>query len=392
MPNALPVVAVLGGLAALAAASRAKAAPAPSRVPAVPTSLPQLDRGIDDKTGTAVLTALTVETDPAKLVALAHGIEARYPRAAASLLTKAAALEAARQTAPVAAPVARRAPRPVGAPTAAPPAAPTGAPTAAIPVAPPAAPAVPFGPGNWIPATDADVARDATATRYASLLSQPVGTVVTEDYGGRHWQLRVVSSQTDPGLTTFAKDVKGWVWVATPAAAPTPSSAAAPPAAAAPVMPVVTKSTYATVTPNAATRQVQHALNVLGASPPLVEDGINGPKTIAAVKAFQAAHGLNVDGIAGPMTQGAITSALSASAPPPAIVTAPPIVSVRDVQHALNVLGMASPPLVEDGIAGPKTATAVRTFQQEGGLVVDGIAGPKTKAALSAALAPGIAA
>src|SRR5260370_30157929 len=112
MPNALPVVAVLGGLAALAAASRAKAAPAPSRVPTVPTSLPQLDRGIDDKTGTAVLTALTVETDPAKLVALAHGIEARYPQAAASLLTKAAALEAARPAPPRA--PASRGTRPIG--------------------------------------------------------------------------------------------------------------------------------------------------------------------------------------------------------------------------------------------------------------------------------------
>jgi peptidoglycan hydrolase-like protein with peptidoglycan-binding domain len=61
-------------------------------------------------------------------------------------------------------------------------------------------------------------------------------------------------------------------------------------------------------------KDVQHALNVLGASPPLVEDGINGPKTIAAVKAFQAAHPpLTVDGAAGPQTKGALQSALSAT-------------------------------------------------------------------------------
>jgi len=421
MPNPLPVVAVIGGLAALAAASRSKSrAGPPSGAPPVgplyagpamapaagppgagpARSLPGLDAGIDDNTAKAVLTALAVETDPAKLVALAHGIEAQYPKAAAALLTKAAALEAARQAAPVATP-----------PTAVPPAAGPVAPAAVAPYASPVgtppmvtAPAptatVSFGPGNWTPATDADVARDGTATRYAALLSQPVGTVVNEDYGGRHWQLRVVSSQTDPGLTSFAKDVKGWIWTAAPAAAPAgrPIPAAAPGPSPI-VLPVVTKATYAAVPPNETTRQIQHALNLLGVvSPPLVEDGINGPKTIAAVKAFQSAHGLTVDGIAGPLTQGAITTALAtspepATSPPPQVVVSPtPVVTVRDVQHALNVLSMASPPLVEDGIAGPKTAAAVRTFQQGTGLVVDGIAGPKTKAALSAALAPGMAA
>jgi peptidoglycan hydrolase-like protein with peptidoglycan-binding domain len=58
-------------------------------------------------------------------------------------------------------------------------------------------------------------------------------------------------------------------------------------------------------------RDVQIALNILGASPQLVEDGINGPKTIAAVKAFQQTHGLTVDGIAGPKTKTALAMALS---------------------------------------------------------------------------------
>jgi peptidoglycan hydrolase-like protein with peptidoglycan-binding domain len=53
------------------------------------------------------------------------------------------------------------------------------------------------------------------------------------------------------------------------------------------------------------------ALTEVGASPPLVEDGINGPKTIAAVKAFQAAHPpLTVDGAAGPETRAALQSAV----------------------------------------------------------------------------------
>jgi peptidoglycan hydrolase-like protein with peptidoglycan-binding domain len=61
---------------------------------------------------------------------------------------------------------------------------------------------------------------------------------------------------------------------------------------------------------------VQHALNVLGASPVLAEDGVFGPKTIAAIKAFQIAHGLAADGVAGPKTKTALSLALS---PTPAI-------------------------------------------------------------------------
>ena len=55
--------------------------------------------------------------------------------------------------------------------------------------------------------------------------------------------------------------------------------------------------------------------------------------------------------------------------------------SVRDVQHALNALG-ANPPLDEDGVLGPKTNAAIKSFQAQAGLAVDGIVGPETTAAL----------
>lgn len=62
-------------------------------------------------------------------------------------------------------------------------------------------------------------------------------------------------------------------------------------------------------------KDVQHALNLLGAKPPLQEDGKPGPKTIAAIKSFQLAHGLAVDGVAGPKTKAALGIAVGSATP-----------------------------------------------------------------------------
>ena len=57
------------------------------------------------------------------------------------------------------------------------------------------------------------------------------------------------------------------------------------------------------------TRWLQGELNIfVTPSPNLVVDGMYGPKTTAAVKQFQAAHGLAVDGMAGNLTQAIIAS------------------------------------------------------------------------------------
>jgi putative chitinase len=56
---------------------------------------------------------------------------------------------------------------------------------------------------------------------------------------------------------------------------------------------------------------VQQSLNKLGEEPPLKIDGLFGLATVAAVKAFQQAKGLDVDGKVGPQTEAAIEQALA---------------------------------------------------------------------------------
>ncbi len=57
---------------------------------------------------------------------------------------------------------------------------------------------------------------------------------------------------------------------------------------------------------------VQRALTALGFDPGAI-DGINGPKTTAAVQAFQESAGLTPDGVVGPQTKDALASALQAA-------------------------------------------------------------------------------
>jgi len=110
-------------------------------------------------------------------------------------------------------------------------------------------------------------------------------------------------------------------------------------------------------------------------------DGIFGPNTESAVRAFQQEKNLSVDGIVGPITWSALIIQVKEGSQGDA---------VRGVQEEFqfrNLSGDPSKGLQVDGIFGPKTDAAVRGFQQAlhaeiPSVAVDGVVGPITWRAL----------
>jgi len=107
-----------------------------------------------------------------------------------------------------------------------------------------------------------------------------------------------------------------------------------------------------------AIQALQHALNALGSSPPLKEDGNFNHETVAAVRAFQIVFGMAADGIPGPKTATAMAVALDPAAQQ-AIVP-----SVAKAADHVDSVAAAAPPTTAPALASAATdlkATAATT-------------------------------
>jgi peptidoglycan hydrolase-like protein with peptidoglycan-binding domain len=111
-------------------------------------------------------------------------------------------------------------------------------------------------------------------------------------------------------------------------------------------------------------------VKVLQAKLGVTADGIFGPGTETALKAYQKQHGLTVDGIAGPDTFAQMGLY--------ELVLLKPGSSGEAVKKLQQALGVAA-----DGKFGPGTQKALREFQSKNGLDADGLAGPATLAKMT---------
>ena len=138
-------------------------------------------------------------------------------------------------------------------------------------------------------------------------------------------------------------------------------------------------------------KSVQTKLKVLGFYSGSIT-GNAGPKTVAAIKAFQNKNGLTADGIAGPQTLAKIDAAYEAKGGTTASSSGSSNVlslnasgtAVSNLQKDLTTLGYYYAQIT--GHYGSKTEAAVKAFQKAKGLTADGVAGAKTLSAIATAV------
>ncbi len=115
--------------------------------------------------------------------------------------------------------------------------------------------------------------------------------------------------------------------------------------------------------------------------------GIFGPRTRAAVLAFQRDHGIEAIGVVGPKTRAALSTTTSGASAVSSLRRGDIGSDVKQLQTRLVQLGYMTQAQMNTGPGtfGPRTQAAVAAFQRAHGIEAIGVVGPKTQAALSGA-------
>jgi len=121
-----------------------------------------------------------------------------------------------------------------------------------------------------------------------------------------------------------------------------------------------------------AVRDLQAALKALGHDPGPI-DGVFGPTTEAAVKAFQQEREIASDGVVGPVTWINIDEADQSE---PTLTLGATGLPVRRAQKRMSLVGYEVGGV--DGRYGSRTEAAVKQLQQQHAITADGIVGAQT--------------
>jgi hypothetical protein len=143
-----------------------------------------------------------------------------------------------------------------------------------------------------------------------------------------------------------------------PAPSASPSTTASPSPAA---------STVAATQPSATVKAMQGELAKAGYYTGQV-DGIFGTMTIAAIKSAQRAAGLTIDGVYGPATHQAVIAVITGD--DSSSQSSYSSKFIVEVQGDLKQLGYYKGAV--DGLYGPKTIAAIKTFQKARAIAVTG--------------------
>jgi len=128
-------------------------------------------------------------------------------------------------------------------------------------------------------------------------------------------------------------------------------------------------------------RPLQQLLRARGH--PVAVDGIFGPQTESAVRAFQRSRGLPADGIVGPQTWPRLVVQVKRGSSGDAVR------AVQEVRKFHDLSDGEGPPFEVDGIFGAQTDRWVRGFQAAVGTPADGIVGPITWRAMVSGMLAG---